>query len=38
MEKDNKIPLVYLTIDDDDESGVDMVSLVDEPEIMRDFH
>lgn len=38
MEKTKKIPLVYLTIDDNDESGVDMVSLVDEPAIMRDFH
>ena len=38
MEKYNKIPLVYLTIDDDDESGVDFVSLVDEPAIERDFH
>ena len=37
MEKDKKIPLVYLTIDDDDESGVDFVSLVDEPAIERDF-
>jgi hypothetical protein len=27
-----------LTIDDDDESGVDFVSLVDEPAIERDFH
>jgi hypothetical protein len=38
MEKTKKIPLVYLTIDDDDESGVDFVSLVDEPAIERDFH
>jgi hypothetical protein len=38
MEKTKKIPLVYLTIDENDESGVDMVSLVDEPAIMRDFH
>jgi hypothetical protein len=37
MEKTKKIPLVYLTIDDDDESGVDFVSLVDEPAIERDF-
>mgnify|MGYP003655853674 FL=1 len=37
MEKPKKIPLVYLTIDDDDESGVDFVSLVDEPAIERDF-
>ena len=38
MEKTKKIPLVYLTIDENDESGVDFVSLVDEPAIERDFH
>ncbi len=38
MENNNKIPLVYLTIDDDDESGISFVSLVDEPAIERDFH
>lgn len=30
-----KLPIIYLTIDDDDEAGVDSIALVDEPAIER---
>jgi len=33
----NKLPVIYLTIDDNEEAGVDSIALVDEPAIERNW-
>lgn len=37
MDKENKLPVIYLTIDDNEEAGVDAVALVDTPAIEREW-
>jgi hypothetical protein len=33
----NKLPVIYLTIDDEHETGLDAISIVDHPAIEREF-
>jgi hypothetical protein len=33
----NKLPVIYLTIDEDHETGLDAISLVDHPAIERNW-
>ena len=37
MDKENKLPVIYLTIDDNEEAGVEAVALVDTPAIEREW-